>query len=127
MKRRFFILSLLVLYISSTAGFAMNLHFCGSKLSEVKFNSQTNKQCCKKESAASKCCKNKHLNLKVSDEHQASVHGKAPDAASFQLLPISSGEVVFNYADIVSGSALNYRGPPPTTIPINLLNCTFRI
>ncbi|RYY18479.1 MAG: hypothetical protein EOP41_10590, partial [Sphingobacteriaceae bacterium] len=65
MLKRSGIVVVVLLYLITATGFAMNLHFCGESIASVKLN-EAAKDC----GMSSKCCKNTHLEVKVKDAHQ---------------------------------------------------------
>lgn len=128
MLKRLAAVMLLMLYITTVSGFALNLHYCFNRLSSIQIDAPA--KGCVKGIATSKmkCCSDKHIEIKVKDCHQ----GKAPSASDrvFQsllhqlLIPVTLFTV-----QTTSVVAIAYRGPPRAThnTPIFLQNCTFRI
>jgi hypothetical protein len=130
MKKRIAVLSFLLLYLSTTAGFAMNLHFCGNSLSGIQLNSPVKKTCCKKEakSKPDKCCKDKHILIKVSDQQYAAADFKIPSATDLDLFLLPHLSLNFNIIYDVLSFAPQYRGPPDlAAVSLTIKNCVFRI
>lgn len=116
------IILVILLYLITATGFALNLHFCGSNIESVKIDAPT-----KKCGMDSKCCKEMHLEVKVKDAHQTA-------HASFTGKILVSFVPVFSYASSHEPSAINYpanlfaeRGPPDNAVPVFIKNCVFRI
>jgi hypothetical protein len=117
------IILVVLLYLITATGFALNLHFCGNLVESVKINSPT-----KKCGMDSKCCKNTHLDVKVKDAHQ-------PTDASFtgKNLVLSVPALVYPVyqGNSIASQAVHFlpdRGPPPiNAVPVFIKNCTFRI
>lgn len=130
MIKRIAIFSLLLVYLSTTAGFALSLHFCGTKISNIRINQSAKKPCCKKEAEEKpdKCCKDKHVRIKVSDLQQTAQSAKIPAICNLDLYINPNNISVFTTGLFVSISAVSYRGPPVrSSIPLTLQNCIFRI
>ncbi|MBS1532239.1 MAG: hypothetical protein JSU01_18195 [Bacteroidetes bacterium] len=118
---------LVLLYLSTVSGFALNLHYCFNHLSSVKIDAPA-KACVKGFSTAKmKCCHDKRIEVKVKDSHQAT---------KSSILKIFNEELLFIFVDggFFSFSSNNitpaaYRGPPValSNAPIYLVNCTFRV
>jgi hypothetical protein len=76
---------LAVLYTVTVLGFALNLHFCGNKVSSIKVNAQA-KGCRQVVKACNmKCCKDKHVDVKVKDAHQAESTSFLSKVFAFEL------------------------------------------
>lgn len=128
--KRIVVLSLLLVYFGTTVGFAMSLHFCGSKISNVRINQSSSKPCCTKETEATpdKCCKDKHIQIKVSDEHHTIQSAKIPAASNVDLFINLRETYDTNHTTFISISRLTERGPPERSgIPLTIKHCTFRI
>lgn len=111
-----------LLYLVTATGFALNLHFCDGSIASVKIDAPV-----KKCGMDSKCCKETHLQVKVKDAHQTSYTVFTGRILAF-LVP------VFNYASFAEtmlvkhpSTLLTDRGPPILGVPIFIQNCTFRI
>ena len=123
MLKRSVVIVLTVLYVVTVSGFALNLHYCFNRLASVKIDAPANTCVKGLKNGMMKCCKDKHIEVKVKDAHQ---NGSPSCWAKF--LPS------FTFADLTfslqSGTLLTFpdRGPPPSVnIPVYLRNCTFRI
>lgn len=130
MFKRIAIVSLLLMYFGTTVGFAMRLHFCGTKISSIRLNYESEKPCCanETESKTDECCKDKQIHIKISDQQQIIQSAKVPAVLDFDLL-IYPSLIPNSFLDIsTSISVLNYRGPPEISEPpFTIQNCTFRI
>ncbi|WP_158825630.1 HYC_CC_PP family protein [Mucilaginibacter lacusdianchii] len=124
---------LTLLYTLTVMGFAMDMHYCGKKLASVKINAEAKH--CKTEKATTacgmkmKCCKDKHMQVKVKDAHQ-SVSAFVPAKLLALHLPVT----FLPYFEPVLQTALvkraDVRGPPDVAlakVPVFLKNCSFRI
>lgn len=116
------IVLVVLLYLVTATGFALNLHFCGDFIESVKIDAPT-----KKCGMDSKCCKNTHLEVKVKDAHQTA-HTSFSSENLVSLVPVLSYAsfdqplTIDRLANPVAGC-----GPPPNTVPVFIKNCTFRI
>ncbi len=127
MNKRIAVLSFLLLYLSTTVGFALNLHFCGNSLATVQLNSTVKKACCKQENK-SKCCKDRYIKVKISDRQQVAAYFKIPAATGLNLFLLPKQSLVFNALSDVLSLTPNYHGPPDlTTVALTIKNCVFRI
>lgn len=84
--RRFIAILLLLIYVNVGFAAAINFHFCKGHLSKVsllnvKFHSSC---CCKTNSMADECCKDKIL-ISKSDNHQSQTFPSLPEAG-FKIL-----------------------------------------
>jgi hypothetical protein len=127
MLKRSAALILILLYLGTVSGFALNLHYCFNHLSSVKIDAPS--KACAKGIAVSKmkCCSDKRIEVKVKDSHQP---------AKSSILKIFNEELLFIFVDggFFSFSSDNpapvaYRGPPDALCkaPIYLINRTIRI
>ncbi len=130
MIKRIAVLSLLLVYLGTTVGFAMSLHFCGTKVSDIRINQTSKKPCCSKEteSKPDNCCKDKHIKIKISDQQQTIQSAKIPPASNLDLF-IAQERTFTNISSTPDQiTRLRYRGPPVNSdIPLTLQNCNFRI
>ena len=130
MFKRIATVSLLLVYLGTTVGLAMSVHFCGTKISNIQLAYESKKACCanETESKADVCCKEKQIHIKVSDQQQIIQSAKIPVAFNFDLL-INPFWISNSFLYITTSiSVLNYRGAPEISEPPSTIqNCTFRI
>lgn len=119
---------LLLLYISTVSGYALNLHYCFNRLSSVKIDAPA-KICARGfVTAKTKCCRDKHIEVKVKDAHHAGSRSILSKIFNEDLPLILFGNTFFslpaNYL-----AAFSYRAPPDllSLAPIFLTNCAFLI
>ncbi len=130
MIKRIAIFSLLMVYMSTTVGFALTLHFCGTKVSNVRINQSVKKPCCTSESEAKpdKCCKDQDIKIKVSDQQYNIQSAKVPGVSNLDLFIVPSRIATLSSGSVHLISQLSYRGPPaPRGIPLTIQNCVFLI
>ena len=120
---------LLLLYLITGIGFAVNLHYCGKLITTVKIDASL--KSCEKTGMmpGMKCCKNKRIDIKLKDVHQGQAHSFLSKLFSFKVIAASFvPEHFLPQAFLYSPSS--YRGPPDrlvTITPVFIKNCTFRI
>ncbi|TWR29708.1 hypothetical protein FPZ43_07550 [Mucilaginibacter pallidiroseus] len=129
MMKRTGILLFALLYTITAAGFALNLHYCGNYVADVKINAPA--KGCAKPMAKKKmrCCKDSRLEVKVKDNHQAQ---QASMLAKIFAIDLPREAYQYAFALPVSGVAVNTldRGPPGPLLSgksIFTKNCVFRI
>ena len=127
MLKRSVAIVLMMLYICTAFGFVLNFHYCFDRLSSVKVDAPA--IACTKvlQTSKMKCCKDRHIEVKVKDAHQSG----SPLFLGKLFLP---GLINSDFAGVSlavqnpSAERLLDRGPPLSPdIPIFLKNCTFRI
>jgi hypothetical protein len=71
MMKKTGVLLLVLMYAITVTGFALNLHYCGNHVADIKINAPA--KSCVKPMAKSKmkCCKDAKLDVKVKDSHEA--------------------------------------------------------
>ncbi len=127
MLKRSVAIGLIMLYVGTVFGFVLNFHYCFDRLSSVKIDASA--IACTKvlQTSKMKCCKDRHIEVKVKDAHQIGsplFWGKLFPLALINL----DFTVVSPALQNPSTERLLDRGPPLTPdIPIFLKNCTFRI
>lgn len=118
-----------LLYMVTAAGFALNLHYCGNYVADVKINAPAD--ACARPMAKSKmdCCKDSHLTVKVKDDHQKESTSFNARLFAFDLprFPVVD---FLSVAQLVQSENLVDRGPPDVPLngtPVFIKNCIFRI
>ena len=126
MLKRSAIIALMMLYVVTVSGFALNLHYCFDRLSSVKIDAQAS--CGKSlQTSKMKCCKDKHFEIKVNDTHQAGSPTFWGKFFTFGFPVLSFVNPLFSPQDHFIQS-LPERGPPRSPhVPIFLKNNIFRI
>ncbi|MBS1524163.1 MAG: hypothetical protein JST19_00855 [Bacteroidetes bacterium] len=119
---------LMLLYLVTASGFALNLHYCFDQIASIKIDAPADALYGKAlKMSKMNCCKDSRIEVKIKDAHQNS-----SSAAPVKICPVVLATL--NYADFTAifqnAAIVNmvYRGPPP--LPdrcIYLQNRTFRI
>ena len=122
------VLFLALLYTVTALGFALNFHYCFNQLYSVKIDSPAS--CVKGgETSKMKCCKNKHIEVKVKDAHQSGSSSFLSKLFVFDLPKLPLGDFFFSAQKLLLEKLFD-RGPPlrhPDGITLFLKNCIFRI
>lgn len=118
---------LMMLYVITVSGFALNFHYCFNRLNSVKIDAPAN--ACTKllKTSKMKCCQDRHIEVKVKDSHQAGSPSFWGKFFIFDLPTLSLPDFSFSFQNAPVEKLLD-RGPPRTPVaPIFIKNCTFRI
>lgn len=111
-----------LLYLVTATGFAMNLHFCGKSIESVKINAPV-KDC----GMSSKCCKDTHIEVKVKDAHETA-YTSFTAQIFVSLVPVLDYDIFYQPSTINQANKVASEcGPPIIAVPVYLKNCTFRI
>jgi hypothetical protein len=129
MKRSGAIL-LTILYTVTVLGFALNLHYCGTEIASVKIDSPTASCKTVQNCGKMKCCKDKQLQIKVKDAHQAEPISILSKLFGFDIPRLSfNGLFVPFHQSAVDDDSFE-RGPPGKSwqnTATFIKNCTLRI
>jgi hypothetical protein len=128
MLKRSAAIILTFLYFITVSGFALNLHYCFNQLSSVQIDAPS--KTCTNGLAVSKmkCCKDKHIEVKIKDSHEAGVKSTLSKIFNEDIPVILFGNIFFALPGN-NIATVSYRGPPDVLhkSPLFLKNCTFRI
>ena len=128
MLKRSCALLLVMLYVVTASGFALNLHYCGKILASVKIDAPV-KSCQPFAAEKMKCCKDKQIKVKVKDAHQNASPSILKSIFAIEL-PKTLFADYFLSAQQVLLEKLSDRGPPSSPIgkiAVFIKNCIFRI
>jgi hypothetical protein len=125
--KKFFTISLAVIYLAISSGVVINLHYCMGELADIAFgHSQTDKcPSCGMENKG--CCHDDVKVIKLQDTHQ--VFNTQVDFAKVEAL-LPAYPSAFNWHLPVPNASLtlnNHSPPIAGDIPLSILNCVFRI
>jgi hypothetical protein len=71
MMKKAGVLFLVLMYVITSTGFALNLHHCGNRVADIEINAPA-KSCIKPMAKSKmKCCKDTKLDVKVKDSHES--------------------------------------------------------
>ena len=122
-------LLLALLYVITAAGFALNLHYCGNTVADVKINAPA--EACAQPMAKSKmdCCKDSKLDVKVKDDHQKESNSFVARLFAFDLPKFAIADFLLSSQQALLERFFD-RGPPDVPesgIAVFIKNCIFRI
>jgi hypothetical protein len=137
--KKFFATILTLIYLSTSVGATVHLHYCMGKLVSWGLSDNESKKCTfcgmPKNSMAGHCmavkggcCKDEHKHLKINKDQKATV-------SAYKFLSLSFNRVPGDFANLpdsyVASDILGYpttNAPPEINkVPVFLLNCNFRI
>jgi hypothetical protein len=126
-------ISLALLYTITVLGFALNLHYCGSKVASVKITVPAKKQQAKDATCGMKmdCCKNHHVDVKVKDDHKAQENTSfMAKLFAFKVPKLPFEDVLFSAQKILLEKLFD-RGPPEnepkSKVSVYIKNCVYRL
>ncbi|TWI99424.1 hypothetical protein JN11_02741 [Mucilaginibacter frigoritolerans] len=121
-------LFLVVLYVITATGFALNLHYCCTDITSVSINSPLKSSgtfaVCKMN-----CCHDKHIEVKVKDAHQAQSQLFLTKTVAFLTPKVPFSDFHFSLNKAIDEKSFN-KHPPDDLFNgpvIYLKNCVFRI
>jgi hypothetical protein len=119
---------LTLLYIVTVVGFAVNLHYCGKLITAVKIDAPVKN--CMGSQTPMKCCKNKHIDIKIKDAHETGSPSFLSKILSCQLIRLPFTHYSLFAPKVVDLEKSVYKNPherSPDKTPAFITNCTFRI
>jgi len=125
-------LSLALLYTITVLGFALNLHYCGTKIASVKISAPAvDKKADVTCGMKMNCCKNHKVEVKVKDDHQAEQQTSfLAKVFAFEIPKLPFEDFIFSAQKALLEKILD-RGPPAeksgSKVATFLKNCNFRI
>lgn len=125
--KKFIVAILAFIYLGTSSGIAMNIHFCMGKFSSVDVfhHGKTCGKCGMKSSGG--CCKDEFKVIKLSDSHKLF----ANDFKIFSpvlILPVSKNIIYDNFFSTQVIATPNNNSPPTANnISLNILFSVFRI
>jgi len=129
--KKFIVSILAVLYLSSSIGATVHLHYCMDKLIGWSLEHSKGNRCSKcgmvKKQKGKACCKDEHKQLKLQNDQKA--------AASYQAIQLSSVAILTNFftcpsvhlSSLVEENPLSHAPPGSECIPLYIRNQVFRI
>lgn len=93
--KRLFAISLMLIYLTFSAGVAVAYHFCGGKLAEISVFKGT-KSCCPDADSQKSCCQNSTLTLKIRNDYSSDI--TFPDVPSAKFIAVLQN--VFSFIEI---------------------------
>ena len=131
--KKFAVTILALVYLSTSIGVTIHMHYCMGKVASWGLGNQESKTCtnCGMEMSEQKekdCCKDKHTFLKNTTDQKVR-------ETSFQMIelmvagmPPSFTEIPsFSIPSVTEENPISHAPPLNHGIPIYILNCTYRI
>ena len=126
--KKFFALILTIVYMTASSGVVLNVHYCMGKMSSVRVDNFSEKECkCGMKTSAKGCCHNEVRVVKMTNLH------KQAAAASYVFAPITLLPVAVSLIDISKtytsdvNIAVANKPPDLASNKVYLSNCVFRI
>lgn len=129
--KKFLVAILALLYISTSTGATLHMHYCMGKLADWGFSHNKDEDCSNcgmKETESKGCCKDEQKFLKIDKEQ------KTADA-SFQIPPLTWAAAIHPCFELTSvyvpslmeEHPLSNAPPRWQSLPLFIRNCVFRI
>lgn len=120
---------LLLLFLITNSGVAVNVHWCGGKLSSIDFFANGEHKCkCGKKAMKPNCCKDKTSHLKANDELSKANHfAYKISIPTFLFTLIKQSEIAPLAHLQYEASTFYYLPPFKPKVPIYLLDGAFLI
>ena len=126
MFKKLSVLTIGLLYLVTASGFALNVHYCMGMVRSVKIDAPA--KTCSPVKKPMKCCRDKHVVVKIKDVHQAGPVSLLGKLFSFNLPKLPFEDFLFSAQKTLLEKFYDHGPPaPPDTIPHYLKNCNFRI
>lgn len=127
--KKFITILLTICYLLPAVGFSMDLHWCGKSVKIVTINSSHQKKCPCGKKMPSKCCKDVHVSVKITDNQKASAQLSAPQNNFVkQISTCIIALVLTPFSDNCLNDFSCYHAPPfKTKQPAYISNHIFRI
>lgn len=127
--KKFLVLLLLTLYMGSSTGATLRMHYCKGQLTDVQLVADEDGLCdmCGAK-AGEGCCKSEHKTLKLQDDQKPAENAAYSLPTVAMTLPV----VVLTLADDAPAIAVAHRQtgiqpPDGSTVHPTILHCVFRI
>lgn len=128
--KKFLVAILAFLYISTSAGATLHMHYCMGKLADSGFTFNNAKTCsnCGMAETGDGCCRHEAKFVKNNTDQKTNNVG-FQFAQLIYTVPHAFFEVVLsnNFPDVTAASPINYPPPRNSGIAFYIRNCVFRI
>ena len=137
--KKVFATILAVIYLSTSMGATVHLHYCMGKLFSWSLTDKDSKNCGQcgmpKSSMGGHCmsfndgcCKDKHAHIQLDKDQKATENAYAFSALTFAALPVATATLPGNYVvSYIAGYPTTNAPPEQGKVPLFIRNCTFRI
>lgn len=129
--KKFFTVILALLYLATTSGATIHLHYCMGKLIEKDLWAAGEKSCSKcgmekSSRSGNDCCKDEQQLVKIEKEHQKTETVFQPLQIVSQL-PSYSELTAVTFSSITEENPTSNAPPPGSRLALFKRNCVFRI
>lgn len=131
MMKKIFVAILAILYLSTSIGATIQLHYCMGKFVEATLSHKNNSICgrCgmeKTPESTKGCCKDEYKQIKIDKDQKPSESEFKLNATVVELAPVNFNYLVFSpsFSPVVFA---RINAPPLCNTSLNVLNCVFRI
>ncbi|MFB6456671.1 hypothetical protein ACE38W_15470 [Chitinophaga sp. Hz27] len=132
--KKVFALILALLYIGTSSGATLHMHYCMGKLINVNlWHKEKVNKCSKCNSNAhmkceKPCCKDTHKTLQVNKDHQ--VVNTTIDIAQMAVIAVPTYSLEQRPAHLISlvvAYPVGHAPPAYSKVPVHILHCTYRV
>lgn len=133
--KKFILAFFALIYLSTTIGVTVNMHYCMGKLTSLAFSSKNSDKCDKcgmaKSSSKSKdegCCKDEQKFVQNTTD-QKSFDAGIELAQLFSVsLPVTFGDIpLFQISSVTEENPISHAPPRASTVTLFVRNCSFLI
>jgi len=137
--KKFLLTILAFVYLSTSMGATIHLHYCMGKLFSWSLVDNDSKNCSEcgmpKDGTSGHCmsfkngcCQDSEAHLQLDKDQKATEAAYTFSALSFAALPVATPILHDNYVDsYITGYPTTNAPPEPDKVPVFIRNCTFRI
>ena len=132
MMKRIFIAILATIYLSTSIGATVQLHYCMGRMVKLTLRHNNNPKCnrCgmeKKAGSAKGCCRDEFKHIKIDNDQKPSENYIQLNATATEIILIDPDySILFPLSSCRSFTQIN-APPPLSDISLNILHCVFRI
>jgi len=131
--KRIFVAILALLYLSTSIGTTLQLHYCMGKLVEWKLRHNNNSMCSrcgmeKKSGSTKGCCKDEYTQIKIDKDQKLSERHTQLNQIITERAPINFSDHLSPFQFSLSEKFSKINAPPRSrNTHLDIFNCVFRI
>ncbi len=129
MMKKAGVLFLVLMYVITSTGFALNLHYCGNHVAAIKINAPAKSCIALMAKSKMKCCKDTKLDVKVKDSHESQPNSFIAKTSPVVVPKSLFGDFLLPVHQILLNVFFD-RGPPDApkqSVPSFIKNRTLKI
>jgi hypothetical protein len=129
--KKFFAAILAILYMGTSIGATIQVHYCMGRFVEWKLRHNNHSTCSRcgmetKSGSAKGCCKDEYKHIKIDNDQRLSENYVQFNETVAEITPIGSDHSILY--SIVAGNFAQINGPPPLwPVSLGILHCVFRV